>query len=384
LKKYAFIDALRGLAILGVLVYHASIHVPGVDERVMAILRNGHHGVQLFFIVSALTMFLSLGSRSARESRPIRNFFIRRVFRIVPLFYAGALFYFWYDRLAQGDLGSAQSSIGCILATLTFTNGWAVDWINRLVPGGWSIAVEMNFYLLVPWLFSRFRSGQQAMTAAFIALIAGGAASGVAKKLLTHTLGTGSADAVARFTWYWLPAQIPMFLSGVALYFLLRPLLESRSAETQASRPSPWLLLALAIYLIAAQSYSQTSLYLEQGLFAVAVLLLAWSLAIRPNLLVVNRATCYLGVVSYSAYLSHFLMLDLTDRLFRNFPAESFHPLSPLPRLVAFIAVTLAGTVLISTITYRTIELPAQSLGKRLIKHLESRQPAEAIAVEAC
>ena len=71
-----------------------------------------------------------------------------------------------------GVLGPGGSSIGGILATLAFVNGRSVDWITRLVPGGWSIAVEMNFYLLVPWMFRRLRGVRDAIQLVFAALMA--------------------------------------------------------------------------------------------------------------------------------------------------------------------------------------------------------------------
>ncbi len=382
-RKYAFIDALRGLAFVGVLLHHAAPRVPGVNARVADVLEQGNEGVQLFFIMSALTLFLSLDSRRRTETRPVMNFFIRRFFRIAPLFYAGAVFYYGFDRAVTGGKGPGGSSLGCILSTLTFTNGWSVDWINRLVPGGWSIAVEMNFYLLVPWLYRRFRNARNAAAAAFAALIAGGAASVAARALLTGALGPGSGEAVGLFTWYWLPAQLPIFLAGVFLYFLLRPLLEDGPDAPGVARPHAGLLLAMAAYLVIALGLSKTSLYLGHGLFAVAFVLLAWSLALRPNPWLVNRVTCYLGTVSFSGYLSHFAVLDLTDRGFRGLPARALEGVSPFLRLVVFVAATLAGTVLVSTLTYRLIEVPGQALGRRLIRRMEAGRAATELSSAA-
>jgi peptidoglycan/LPS O-acetylase OafA/YrhL len=375
-RKYAFIDALRGLAFVGVLLTHARPRVPGVNPWVVDILGHGGEGVQLFFLMSALTLFLSLDSRRRTESRPVVNFFIRRFFRIAPLFYAGALFYYWFDRAMTGGNGPGGSSLGCILSTLTFTNGWSVDWINKLVPGGWSIAVEMNFYLLVPWLYRRFRSAQGAATAAFVALIVGGSASVAVKMFLTRALGPGSADSITLFAWYWLPIQIPVFLAGIFLYFLLRPLLQGGPDAPAVVRPKAGLLLAMAAYLMIALSLSNTPLYLGHALFVVAFVLLAWSLAIRPNPWIVNRATCYLGTISFSGYLTHFAVLDLTELGLRHLPTTALRSAPPLLQLTALITTTLAGTVLVSTLTHRLIEVPGQALGRRLIRHLESSRTA--------
>jgi peptidoglycan/LPS O-acetylase OafA/YrhL len=370
-RKYAFIDALRGLAFFGVLLHHAVPRVPNVNARVVDLLRNGSEGVQLFFVMSALTLFLSLDSRRRSERRPICNFFIRRFFRIAPLYYAGALFYYFYDIAVTGGQSAGGSSLACIVSTLTFTNGWSVNWINRLVPGGWSIAVEMNFYLLVPWLYRCFRTAEQAASAAFVAFIAGGVISIAAKLSLVRVLGPDYSEAVGLFVWYWLPLQLPVFFAGIFLFFLLRPSLRGRPDAPGTVQLKPELLLAMAGYLVIAVGLSDTSLYLGHAMFPVAFVLLAWSLADRPNALLVNRVTCYLGTVSFSSYLSHFAVLDLITSGFKRLPASTLQSIPPSGQLVAVIAGTLAGTLLISTITYRLIEVPGQELGRRLIRHLE-------------
>jgi peptidoglycan/LPS O-acetylase OafA/YrhL len=75
------------------------------------------------------------------------NFYIRRLFRIVPLFWLGLIIYafptYWSFSSFQWEP---------ILYTAFFINGWSPDYFNRVVPGGWSIAVEMNFYFIFPLL----------------------------------------------------------------------------------------------------------------------------------------------------------------------------------------------------------------------------------------
>ena len=43
-------------------------------------------------------------------------------------------------------------------AHATFLFGFRPDWINTLVPGGWSLFCEETFYLFLPLIFSRIRS----------------------------------------------------------------------------------------------------------------------------------------------------------------------------------------------------------------------------------
>jgi peptidoglycan/LPS O-acetylase OafA/YrhL len=88
-KKLDFIDALRGIAALMVVVYHTALmprpnlEIPiGLDKFV----RLGGLGVVLFFVISAFTLYLS-GNNRKQETNQLRKFYLRRLFRIVPLFY---------------------------------------------------------------------------------------------------------------------------------------------------------------------------------------------------------------------------------------------------------------------------------------------------------
>ena len=92
-KKFDYIDALRGITILLVLLHHMpqewqSMQVylgESLFTAYDALITYSAHGVQLFYIVSAFTLYHSLFSR--KESFARIKFFPRRFFRIAPLLY---------------------------------------------------------------------------------------------------------------------------------------------------------------------------------------------------------------------------------------------------------------------------------------------------------
>jgi peptidoglycan/LPS O-acetylase OafA/YrhL len=99
MNKLPFIDALRGIAIFGVLIIHSAMAIEhlrplgdNLTEWVHTLAFQGARGVQLFFIIIAFTFCLSAEHRKI-ERKPILNFFIRRFFRIAPLFYCGLIYY---------------------------------------------------------------------------------------------------------------------------------------------------------------------------------------------------------------------------------------------------------------------------------------------------
>jgi peptidoglycan/LPS O-acetylase OafA/YrhL len=71
LIHYDYIDTLRGLAIMGVVFIHVSQVINPTHEITTLIAESGSLGVQLFFVASAITLFLSLESRTKAEAHPL-------------------------------------------------------------------------------------------------------------------------------------------------------------------------------------------------------------------------------------------------------------------------------------------------------------------------
>src|SRR3954453_3371021 len=107
-KKLTFIEALRGYAILGVVLTHSTQKLTDLPHWLHNIGIQGARGVQLFFIVSAFTLFYSLSRKYETHSLEVKDFFIRRFFRIAPAFYAAFLFYLvfavWMNQLGLKGL----------------------------------------------------------------------------------------------------------------------------------------------------------------------------------------------------------------------------------------------------------------------------------------
>ena len=315
-KRYGYVDALRGYAILGVLICHAALTYsretsiqsgsrpwfPGLE-----VAEAGQFGVQLFFITSIFTLFLSLRSRSRFEASPTRNFFIRRFFRVAPLFWAGILFYLWYDIPWNQAWAPDGLSTWHITSTLVFLHGWHPETINSVVPGGWSIAVEMNFYLLLPFLFARVTTLKRALAWMVILAFIGRSISIFAKQALISPNGSFSDYLASSFTIFWLPMQLPVFFAGIVLFHLV-----GTEERRQQLAPLGWWFLGLFILGITLLVYSQyfgLSLTLEPIPFGMMMLVFAMHLACCPDSILVNRWIRALGKISFSCYICHFFVL---------------------------------------------------------------------------
>src|SRR5271167_4323229 len=90
ITRYAYIDAVRGYAILMVIAVHTS-HYFDLPAPLATVFAQGARGVQLFFVASALALCFSWTAR--KESA--KSFYARRLFRIAPMFWLAIIVFVW-------------------------------------------------------------------------------------------------------------------------------------------------------------------------------------------------------------------------------------------------------------------------------------------------
>ncbi len=156
----AALDGLRAIAILAVVFHNTVETVAGSGDRLthylLVLAGPGWIGVQLFFVLSGFLIAGELlDNRTARNY--LQAFYARRALRILPLYYLTLVLV-----LIAALLVGAAPEVHDLTA-----EGWRL-WLflNNYgrAPSGfehfWSLAVEMQFYALVPWVVSRTRAPQ--------------------------------------------------------------------------------------------------------------------------------------------------------------------------------------------------------------------------------
>ncbi len=358
-RNLDYIDALRGIAVLGTLLIHCSVYNRAVNnfgDFFKEITLLGNSGVQLFFMVSAFTLFLSK-SQKKTEINPTLNFFIRRFFRIAPLFYISTLFYLIFN--LEGYWWNEFDNVNAnylIFSSLTFTNGFNPYYINSVVEGGWSIAVEMIFYAVFPVMFLVVKNIKIAFWTFLFSLFL----ASILFIFFQNNILISDEVVWKSFIYFNFIAQLPVFLLGVLLFYIVT----NKEDKILQINEFKYPLIIFSIFLIFNISFGfiQNHILISFSFFLVAL-----SLSQAKNILV-NRFTCFLGKISYSMYLTHvpilFLMwklnlLDIINKQILNFG------------LRYFILITL--TAGISYLTYKFIELPGITLGKKVIAFFESK-----------
>jgi exopolysaccharide production protein ExoZ len=290
------LDLLRGVAILLVVLVHCQEESTGVVPGLSWFAKSyGGLGVQLFFIVSGYTMMLTFGDKV--DLAAARSFYLRRFFRIAPLFWVAIVFYLLVTA-GRGITNFAPGGVGIndVLLTFFFMHWTSVTAYNSVVPGGWSIAVEMQFYLLFPLLIYLFRrQGGATLCYALIALASIVGQSVVEPYLipkLAASLPSSQGFLAEGVFTSWLPHQVICFGFGILLYDYIE--LKNRPA------------LGALFLLVAALMCPPLGLEV--------VLLTVIALAVLMSNVSLSWMTL-LGRHSYAIYLVHFAVVSFIAAL---------------------------------------------------------------------
>lgn len=364
--RLQFLDTLRGLAALYVVLYHMVVMPhPGLDTPVWAtkFAHTGGTGVTLFFVVSAFSLFYTMPFRLAKP-RPILSFYLHRFFRIAPLFYVVIIATIIRDHL----IFDATHTLREKLASIFFVFNLIPEGQQSFVWASWTIGVEMLFYAIFPFIYFRTRSIYAAISWVIGFLVLWQFVQlGVEYLPLTP-------DQRASIIQWSVFRHLPIFACGAVAYFTLKGHFEAAGDTDRRDLGRMLLLAGTFCYVALLNDWLPNllgNIYYWQGL---VYLLLLIGLCFAPLKAVVNRLTMRLGKISYSLYLIHptviYLMIPVYRRIYAHVPTIS------LAMLTCY-AITVAIVIAISEITYRFVEEPGIRLGAYVYRHWLSRSTPE-------
>jgi len=292
------LDGLRGISILLVFIHH--FYHP--------LLPGGFLGVDIFFVLSGfLITSLLLEEWDRHGSVSLKNFYIRRGFRLMPavfllIFLLAAYAVFFLNKAA------ADRAFQGIWLTLSYTSNWfyAFGAASADNPLGitWSLAIEEQFYFFFPLLLAAvLRSGikRSAIILGSVALIL---VVSVNRALLAvHEVPT-------QRLYYASDTRADALLLGCLTAFLVGwNLLPLKRFETSFKAIA---VLALAFLSFMVMTASSSDAILYQGVYVliemsialvlIAVVALRWKL---PVMAPRSPPLVWLGSVSYGLYLWH-------------------------------------------------------------------------------
>jgi len=402
-SRLAWLDLLRGIAALFVVFDHLSYYVlQHVRAEMYHWFDPGNYGVFVFFIISGYIVPASLERKGS-----VRTFWVSRLFRLYPLYLlavgiAVALYFMHFGSL-RGEGSDPEASLFSQLLMMSNVLGG-----QNLPNVVWSLSYEMVFYLLITALFIarvHKRSSWYALGFAVAAVAIGGL---LPQAYFTHNLATPRLIA--------LVADLAV-LAGLAFAVVLRGMSRLLGAAMAAVVAVtllafnggwiwPWEALSILALMFTGTMFYRAeqgqypwprAIAIGVGVFAMTITAglwhsHAWGMNAHAELLWERRwvsafalagltfgaglafrhvrwprALTWLGLISYSIYLLHPLLIES----YHHFGwTRLHHPFWLQVLLAAGFGVVL---IAVSSVTYLWVERPMQNVGRRVGWWLDAR-----------
>jgi len=363
------IDVLRGLAIFGVLLLHWYGAAFGVDHLqwkglvrdfssapsraflVLYPLSYGWMGVSLFFLISGFCIHASTLQAGDLQTR---RFFWRRFWRICPPYFVWLAVFAWSEGLTFSTIdGRAQ-----ILSHVFLFYNFNPAWIFAINGAFWSLAVEVQLYLLYPILW-QMRRRWSMRGALLLTLLLSLVTRLVAALFLTDWSKDLAGNVWTFPTMLWFDWTLGAYLA------------EEFLAGRRAFPRSPWLRLAALVALAVSLFYKPTEAFAFSISSCALVLLVETYLWRTPGENRLERLLVPLGLCSYSFYLIHYPFIE---GLLHRIPVatalpEPWHAIAVFP--IAFMLLFAAAYL-----SYYLLERGSNRLGRLLWPSVERKNIA--------
>ena len=352
-----FLDALRFFAILYVIISHLVL-IPqpnlAIPEWIAPFFINGGDaGVSLFFVLSAFSLSYAMDKRSS-ESLLIKNFYVRRFFRIAPLFYFLMILYWIRDAAVFHVLHPVSEIL--INASLLFN--LAPSCITGFVWASWTIGVIALLYLIFPFIHRYVRNLYGALGLFVVSVLM---AWGWSYFVKIYGVATGylTPDDIS-FVWgFGFLQHLPVFVCGIVVYRLFFDYLIKMNQRSRQLYGIILILFFMVFYSVLLTESMQNILWGKKILHGICFSLLVLGLGLKPFGFLVNSRTAYLGKISYSMYLFHPLLIFSIIPIYRWI--YNTVPTDFAGYLTSFL-ITLVVLMPISMISHRYIERTGMAL----------------------
>ncbi|MEW6703577.1 MAG: acyltransferase [Pseudomonadota bacterium] len=362
-ERLPALDGVRGIAILWVAVHNLSVidgpWFPSLFGRaVETAINSGWMAVTLFFALSGfLISGILLDSRQADDY--YRSFYMRRVLRIFPLYYAVLLAAFVLMPLLVPLIGPLPGGVAADVPDQvwlwTYLSNWTEPYgiASNAFPHFWSLAVEEQFYLVWPFLI-RHCTARQAFRLCVVV-----AASALGIRCLMLAAGA-TPEMVYTFTFSRMDA---LALGGAAAAALRVPEWRAWCVRRDAKA----VLLSAALFvacLLVVRSISRVNPLMQTAGYSLLALSFASLLLGLAGADIAGRSAWWcspwriaplrvLATYSYGMYVFHKI---LGDALLRPLMRAQEDLLKSLPAHLAYLALATLASLAVAMLSYHLLE----------------------------
>lgn len=357
-RKIEFIQCLRGIAALMVVLYHGSRFISpyGTGLGDMLFGPGAAMGVALFFVLSGFIMVYTTADKSS-STTSFLDFSVKRLARIWPAYIIAACAYIFIGH-GWNEYLSEPGNTRLFIESLFFL---PVSAKMPPLPVGWTLNYEMYFYLFfgAAMLFGRARwlafAGWVGLTLVAIPLALG-----------FFTLSTyPDAPFDSAYARLMFAPIIWTFVAGVVIAFVYR----SRATLPEwAALPTVLLAAALMVWQYMTRFRYGTGVTECGG--SAALLVIALALYSKNHEIRCQRLLVSLGNVSFSLYLWHPLVQETLYIPMQKIGAGAMT--NGFPQLF----ITTVGSITVAAVSYHFIEIKLSNLIKRVVMARFSRRAA--------
>ncbi|MDB5777535.1 MAG: hypothetical protein JWP38_3668 [Herbaspirillum sp.] len=328
-NRILFLDGLRGIAIVSVLLYHSYVRwgnlTPYGSEFASGLASYGWLGVELFFLISGFVIFLTL-----EKSANFPDFITRRWIRLFPAMLVCSILIF-STTLLFPERPAGQPMFHDFLPGLSFIepNKWSRllgTEVHPLEGTFWTLFVEVKFYFVAGILF--FTIGGKKTIGVIVAtfLLA------TYRELFPELLPASLLSPLHSFVSVTAAQYFGWFAAGALFYRFFQ------------TRKFSIFVLALIVAVLAALALTEPK---PRDIFSPIAIALFFAVVIYQPLthkLLSNRALLFMGIISYPLYLLHENMVVAMIVKFGHVAPRLPHILLPVLPIAAMIAIAALVT----------------------------------------
>ncbi len=310
MKRIPSLDGFRAISILLILFCHSRLS-PGFPQNYVSIAKQGAVGATIFFVISGfLITNLLLVEETLNNSINIKAFYIRRIFRIIPVYVLYVTFILLWRNIEP--IGLAHNNL---LHIFTFTVNFDPNkswFLGHL----WSLSVEEQFYLFWPLMLMLFKKHLKIMLAILIIY-----------SCIARTIAY-------KFPVYGLITLSPFFIFSDAIFigalggilFFEKPTICKH--KIFSSGMMQLIAIGLFCFFVYCSGYGKLALIalpFGNTIISLSVLFLIFAY-ITPSDKVVfkllnHKAIVHIGILSYSIYIwQQFFFTGEIKSIWRTFP----------------------------------------------------------------
>lgn len=288
-NRYDAIQALRGLAVLFVFFEHVRF------------LSRGAFGVDIFFCISGFMIMLS-------TEKSTNHFFLKRLIRIVPLYYL-MTFVTWMGMIIAPSLfQSTQPQLKYLIKSLLFIPFEINGAIRPIMGIGWSINSEMFFYLLFFLSFRINHKYRGLICSSFLMVL-------VLSEMIAGAFGLNTV-----LLQFYGNSQMLDFALGIVCFYCAKRIYRHSAKYINEKIPVYSLiagaLIITGLFLMPTFNQNGLNRALVWGIPSALLLMLVFVTGLYYRF---PKCLVHLGNISFSFYLVHYYIVVVLDRLIFDF-----------------------------------------------------------------